>query len=168
VKNTQERIALQDYYSPCCGSCAQRLVVDNKKGQYTALQVSCKFDDIYSAKCSPMRIGTQKQIMTYKNKKINSISYYRPVYDTTELIKLFPNLERELYIDDSLESKPILPLTKLDSILIDKYLNMTSKRDCEGKYINLIRGFIYVGDGDMKIGRPQKIKFKSKSKSNGS
>src|SRR5262245_15678855 len=82
VRTDTERIALQDYYSPCCGSCGQRIVIDNKNGQYAALLVNCKLDDWGSVECSPWRIGTQKQIMTYKGNKITSVSYYRPVYDT--------------------------------------------------------------------------------------
>ena len=168
VKNNEEKIALQDYYSPCCGSCGQRIVIDKKNGEYNALQVNCILDDDYSTRCTPYQIGTQKQIMRYKKKKIISISFYRPVYDTIELKKIYPNLKKENYFDTALISKPILPLTNLDSMLIEKYFEMTTKKSCNDNYIKLIKGFIFVTDGNMKLHKEQKINFKSKSKSNGS
>jgi hypothetical protein len=168
INTGNEKIALQDYYSPCCGSCGERIVIDHKNGQYSALQVNCSLENIYSAYCTPYRIGTQKQIMNYKKNKITSIVYYRPVYDTIELLKLYPTLKRQCYFDTALILKPILPLTQVDSFLITKYLQMTTKKSCRANYLNLIRGFVHVADDDMKYNKPQKIKFRARSKNKGS
>src|SRR6187399_922371 len=65
INKPTERVALQDFYSPCCGSCGQRIVVEANGKQY-ALQVNCKVEGEHSRLCTPLSIGTQKHVLTYK------------------------------------------------------------------------------------------------------
>ena len=139
-----KKITLQNYYSPCCGSCGQRIIIDSLIDKKYTLQVNCQNEDESSRLCTPFQLGTQKQVMTYQKHKTISISYYKPVYDTVELKKQYQKIERGEYFDSKLVSNKILPLSSIDSLLIEKYLVLAMKTNCSGQYIKLIKGFILV------------------------
>jgi hypothetical protein len=161
INNPNEKIALQDFYSPCCGSCGQRIVVDDFKGKQYALQVNCEIENEYSRLCTPLRLGTQKHVLAYKRKRVVSEEYYKPVYDTAELKKMYPKVERGEYFDSGLATKPVLPLTAIDSLLIEKYFSLTQKQ-CSDQYIRLIKGFISVEKVNLSPIDKKKVKFKAK------
>ena len=150
-KNTDKKIALQSYYSPCCGWCGQRVILDNLKGEQNSLLINCKFDDMYSRYCTEFRIGTQKHIDNYIKNTIRQHSIYRPVYDTTELKKMYPNLDRESYFDTLMLSRQIIPLTSLDSMLINQALAFKGDTTCNNNHLKLIQGFIFVRTDEVKM-----------------
>lgn len=159
VRTPSGKVALQDFYSPCCGSCGQRIVLDNnKEKKLYALQSNCNIQDEYSLMCTPHKLGAQKQVITYRKKKVLSATYYKPVYDTVELKKQYPKANVTEYADTLFAGKPIIPLNGTDSFLIRQYFALTSKRDCADKYLHLIRGFIFVTEGS-PVDR-KKVKFK--------
>ena len=160
INKPTERVALQDFYSPCCGSCGQRIVVEANGKQY-ALQVNCKVEDQYSRRCTPLSIGTQKHVLTYKRKKVIHEDYYKPVYDTIELKRMYPKIDIGEYYDAEIIQKPVIPLNAIDSLLIDKYYSLTSKKDCTDKHLGLIKGYIRVHETFYPIDK-KIVKFKVK------
>lgn len=156
---------LQDFYSPCCGSCGQRIITEADGGNTLyALLVLCNIEDEYGPRCSPSSIGTQKQVIRHIKKNLRSISWYRPVYDTIALLKQYPKTPRDAYFDSAAFTHTILPLDKMDSLLFKNYFQLSEKRECEGKYLNLIKGFAFVKETiannrytQDKIKRPKEV-----------
>ena len=144
AKEDHQKISLQNYYSPCCGSCGQRIIIDSLIGKKYTLQINCQNEDESSRLCTPFQLGTQKQVITYQKHKTISISYYKPVYDTVELKRQYPKIERGEYFDSKFGSNQIIPLSSIDSLLIAKYLVLAKKTNCSGQYIKLIKGFMLV------------------------
>jgi hypothetical protein len=163
INNPTEKVAMQDFYSPCCGSCGQRIVIDDLHNKQYALLVNCNIEDQYSYQCTPYGMGTQKQVITYKKNKIISHAFYKAVYDTIELKKMYPGTQREQYYDSSLSGKPVIPMTKIDSSLIEKYSSLTNKRNCNADYLKFIKGYILVAETS---GRDRTEKKKVKFKAN--
>ena len=160
INKPNEKVALQDFYSPCCGSCGQRIVVEVNGKQY-ALQVNCKVEDKYSRLCTPLSLGTQKHVITYKRRKVIHEDYYKPVYDTIELKKMYPKIEIGEYYDAEIIQRPVIPLNAIDSLLIDKYYSLTAKSDCTDKHLRLIKGFILANETYYPIDK-KTVKFKVK------
>ena len=92
INQPNEKVALQNFYSPCCGPCGQRIVIEMNDKQY-ALQVNCKIENEYSRPCTPFGLGTQKHVLIYKRRKVIQEEYYKPVYDTIELKKMYPKVD---------------------------------------------------------------------------
>ena len=161
INRSDEKIALQDFYSPCCGSCGQRIVAEINGKQY-ALQVNCRIEDKDSRLCTPFSLGTQKHVLFFKGKTIIRQEYYKPVYDTIELKKMYPKTDRGEYYDDSLGLKPVIPLDHIDALLIDRYYELTTKQPCSDRYLRLIRGFVQVKTDLPQIVDTKKVKFKTK------
>lgn len=160
VSRPEEKIALQDFYSPCCGSCGQRIVAEINGKQY-ALQVNCQVEDKYSTRCTPLSLGTQKQVLTFKGKNVIHEDYYKPVYDTIELKKMYTKISSLEYHDSSFANKPVIPLDAIDSLLIDKYYALTAKQPCTDRHLRLIKGFIKVHEDYGPIDS-KKVEFKTK------
>jgi hypothetical protein len=152
LKKNSEKITLQDFYSPCCGSCGQRIVIDKLDGNLYTLQVNCSIEEQYSRLCTPLKLGSHKKVLIYKKNKIISEKYYKPIYDTAELKKMYPNADSGEYYDSVIYSKKILPLTSIDSSLIDSYYLMTKKNNCTDKHLRFIKGFVLVEEiGDRHL-----------------
>jgi len=98
-----------------------------------------------------LQIGTQKHINTYKKNFVRQHSVYRPVYDTLELKKMYPSIEREAYFDSTMLSGQFIPLTSLDSAIIKKALDFKSDTTCDNKHLKLIRGFIFIRKDEVKM-----------------
>ena len=150
-KNADNKIAFQSYYSPCCGWCGQRLILDNLKGEQYSLLINCKFGDKNSRSCTELEIGTQKHVDIYKRHTVRQHSIYRPVYDTTELKRMYPNLDWESYFDTLMLTRQVIPLTALDSILINKAVAYKGDITCNKNYLQLIRGYIFVSTDEVKF-----------------
>lgn len=163
AKTTSEKYLLQTYYSPCCGSCGERVVTDADGKQY-GLQVNCVVDDIYSRWCSPREMGTLKTVMTFRKRRITSVSYYRAVYDTIELKKLHPEIDRGTYFDSADALKPVQSLSAIDSVLIKQHQSMTNKNICDNRHLQLIRGFVLSYVDTVFIYEKKRVKYKSKAK----
>jgi hypothetical protein len=118
----------------------------------------------YSRYCTELRIGTQKHIDNYIRNTIRQHSIYRPVYDTIELKKMYPNLDRESYFDTLMLSRQIIPLTNLDSMLINQALAFKGNTTCNNYHLKLIRGFIFVRTDEVKVKKEKDFKT-SKNKS---
>ena len=161
-KSAVNKTAIQSYYSPCCGWCGQRVIIDNLNGEQQSLLINCKFEDMYSRYCTELKIGTQKHIDIYKGNLIRQHSIYRPVYDTIELKKLYPNLDREAYFDTLMLTRQILPLTGLDSMSIAKALAFRGDSSCNNKHLELIRGYIFVRTDEIKVKKEKDFKSPKK------
>ena len=161
-KSAVGKFAIQSYYSPCCGWCGQRFINDNLGGEQYSLLINCKIEDRYSRLCTEPQIGTQKHIDTYKKNYVRQQSIFRPVYDTFELKKMYPNLDREVYFDTIMLTGQILPLTSLDSTLISKALNFKGDSTCNNDHLKLIRGFILVSTQQVKMKKEKDFKTPKK------
>jgi hypothetical protein len=161
-KNADNKTAIQSYYSPCCGWCGQRVITDNLNGEQQSLLINCKFEDTYSRYCTELRIGTQKHIDIYKRNFIRQHSIYRPVYDTIELKKMYPNLDRESYFDTLMLTRQIINLTVLDSMLINKSLDFKGDTSCNNNHLKLIRGYIFVRTDEVKMKKENDFKTPKK------
>ena len=158
-KNTNNKLAIQAYYSPCCGWCGQRVILDNMTGEQQSLLVSCKMDDRYSRYCTEARVGTQKHVDLYKGNTVYRHIVYRPVYDTAALKELYPGLDREAYFDSLLLVREMLPLTSIDAALINKAIHYKQDTACKSNYIKLIRGYVLVDSNEVK--QKKETDFKS-------
>jgi len=161
INKHNEKAALQDFYSPCCGSCGQRIVVEVDGKQY-ALQVNCQIEDQYSRLCTPLQLGTQKHVLTYKRRKVIREDYYKPVFDTIELKRMYPKIDIGEYYDAEIFQQPVIPLNAVDSLLIDKYYTLTTKPGCSDKHLRLIKGYILVNETYASIIDKKIVKFKVK------
>jgi hypothetical protein len=161
-KTSSANTALQDFYSPCCGSCGQRIIIDSLNGKQYGLLVNCKIENKYSAMCTPLRLGTQKHVLVYKKGKVISEAYYKPVYDTVELKRMFPGVQPGEYRDHELESKPMLALSAIDTLLIQKYYSMSKDTGCAGNHLRLIKGFICASERSGSEAYNEKASFKVK------
>jgi len=163
TKTDLEKISIQNFYSPCCGSCGERIVIDQLKGKQYSLLINCKVEDEYSTLCTPMRLGTQKLVLEYEREKIISETYYKPVYDTNTLKKMFPLINKMEYYDSTLFSNPVLPLDGIDTLLINSFYRSSKKEGCSSQHLKLITGFILVKkETDKKDIYNKKEKFKLK------
>ena len=143
-KQVDSKLAIQKIYSPCCGWCGQRVISDNLKDEQTSLFINCKMEEKNSRYCTGMRIGTQKHVDLYKNNTIIQHSVYRPVYDSTALKKLYPNIDREAYFDSILLTSAVIPLTTSDAAIIQKAIDFTGDGSCNKDHLKLIYGFVLV------------------------
>jgi len=160
--NPDNKVAIQSYYSPCCGWCGQRIISDNLKGEQYSLLINCKIESKYSRYCTALEIGTQKHIDVYKKKFVTQQSIYRPVYDTIELKQNYPNLEREAYFDTLMLTRQIIPLTNLDSALINWALEFKGDTTCSNDHLRLIRGYIFVRTEEVKMKKEKDFKTPKK------
>ncbi|GEM_PF-1988300 len=142
TKEASQTIALQSFSSSCCGQCGERVIVDQYVNKIHSLQVNCDFENQYAHLCTPFRLGTQKKILTYKKNKIISETYYKPVYDTISLLKKYPKISRGEYYDTSIKYSNIIPLDKIDSLLIKNYTQMSKSEICTKSQIEFIIGFV--------------------------
>ena len=143
INKSTEKIALQEFYSPCCGWCGQRIVIETNGKQY-ALLINCQIEDQYSSDCMPYGLGTQKHVLIYKRKKVRQEEFYKAVYDTAELKKIYPKANKLEWDDEKYAGEPLIPLTPVDSLLIEKYYALTAKKDCSDRYLKAIKGFIRI------------------------
>jgi len=148
---TNYRLAYKSYYSPCCGWCGRKIILDSLKGQQNTLFIDCNINHVNNKYCTYLGIGTQKHIDTYNGNFIRSRSIYIPVYDTVELKKNYPDLDREIYFNTSMLSINIIPLIDLDSLIIKKSLEYTGDTACDKMYLKYIRGYVLVKTESMKI-----------------
>ena len=144
------KVAVQEYYTTCNGLCGHRIVFDNLLYEQQSLLVMKDIMDFGCRLCNDHQIGTQKNIVTYNGKFVNKYSMFRPVYDTNELKKQYPDIDRRVYFDSTMIGNPILPLTNLDSILINKALEQKSDSTYKIDYLKFIRGFVLIYSTDVK------------------
>lgn len=164
TKKAEEKIILQDFYSPCCGSCGQRIVIDNYNGLLSTLQVNCKIENQYSHLCTPMQLGTHKKVLYYKKNKIIAEKYYKPIYDTIELKRIYPKANRGEYYYSLAYTKELVLLTKSDSVLFDNYYSMSTKKQCSDKHLKFIKGFVLINEVIEKQTFEKKKDFNKKVK----
>lgn len=144
IKTPSQKTTLQSFYSPCCGSCGERVVIDKFQGTLYALQINCTLHDEYSHFCTPLYLGTHKKILSYQKNKIISEKYYKPIYDTMALLKIYPKANRGEYYDTTLNYTETIPLTSIDSSLINEYYSFPKANDCTNEHLKLIKGFVFV------------------------
>jgi hypothetical protein len=161
-RQADSKLAIQGYYSPCCGWCGQRVITDNLKNEQTSLLINCRTEDMYSRLCTEWQIGTQKHVDVYKRNRVIQHAVYRPVYDTTRLKQLYPNIDRETYFDTLMISRQMIPLTRLDSMLIERALAFQGDSSCNKDHLRLILGYVFVRNDKIK-GKKEKD-FKSPGK----
>jgi hypothetical protein len=145
------KIAVQQYYTSCNGICGPRIVFDNLQNERQSLLAMNDIMDLDCRLCNDHRIGTQKSIETYNDRFVYKYSLFRPVYDTNELKKQYPNIDRAAYFDSTIAKNSILPLTSLDSVLISRALEQKNDSTCKIDYLRFIRGFVFVDSTDVKI-----------------
>jgi len=138
------------------------VINDNLNGEQYSLLINCKIDDRNSRYCTEMQLGTQKHIDAYKKNFVRKHSIYRPVYDTLELKKMYPNLDREAYFDSTMLSGQFIPLTSLDSALIKKALDFKSDTTCHNNHLKLIRGFVFIRTDKVKMKKEKDFKTSKK------
>lgn len=150
-RNADSKVAVQSFVSPCCGRCGLRVIADNLINEQQSLLINCKPEDIYSRYCTELRIGTQKHIDIYKNRFVRQHSVYRPVYDSIELKKQYPGLDREFYFDSLMLTRPLIPLTATDSVFINRALAYKDDAAaCGSSHLRFIRGYIFVNIYEVK------------------
>ena len=113
--------------------------------------------DYYCRICNPYTMGTQKRIETYSGDLVIRYSHFRPVYDTIQLKKLYPKLDSRAYFDSIIIGKSIIPLNRLDSLLINTALEQKTDSTRRFDYLQLIRGFVLIDSSNVKY---KKEKFK--------
>lgn len=144
------KIVIQESYTTCNGLCGTRIVFDNLLHERQSLLVMNDISDLGCRLCNDHSIGTQKNVETYEGKFVYKYSLFRPVYDTIELKKQYPDIDRGAYFDSTIAKNPVLLLTHLDSVLISKALQQKNDSTCKIDYLRFIRGFVFVYSTDVK------------------
>lgn len=147
------RIAYQREYSPC-GPVNSQIVIDSLNGKLYKVIIDCNISDMGYGLCTYLGIGTQKHVDHYRGKHIIKRLIYRPVYDTNELRKVYAVFNNSVYSE--LE---VLPLQRIDSLLIETAIGYKGDTTCDKKYLQYIKGFVLVKTEDAKI-KKEKIKMK--------
>lgn len=155
-------IAYQDVTSQNSTTRQRRIIIDSLNGIQYTLYVNCAPGSEYGYRFLPRQMGTQKRVMVYKGEYEIAEYIYRPVYDTVALLQMFPKMERKEYFDTSLNYNKIINLTKIDSLLMDRFIQQQDS-SCEAKQLNLIRGFVLVDeDHQSSKYKREKINYKVK------
>lgn len=153
AQSQEEKIVVQDFYTSCNGICGTRFVLDNLEGEQISLIAMNDITDHYCRICNAHSIGTQKLIESYSGNFVNKNFLFKPVYDTIKLKKLYPNLDRKAYFDSTVIGKLVIPLNRLDSILINTAFEQKMDSNRRLDYLHLIRGFVLIDSSNTKYKR---------------
>jgi hypothetical protein len=122
-----------------CDQHRQLVVFDDLKGKQFSLVAVCNLSVPYTGSCGVFKAGTFKTVFEYNENFIVKQTYYKPIFDSIEFLKIYPTVNRDIFYH--IASKPIFFLERVDSLMISRLLNYKKDNDCYKEYLNTIKGF---------------------------
>ena len=122
-----------------CDQHRQLVVLDDLKGKQFFLVAECNLAVPYNGSCGVLKAGTFKTVSEYKDNFMVKQTYYKPIFDSSEFLKIYPTINRDIFYH--IASKPTFSLVRVDSLMISTLLGYKKDGECYKEYLSTIKGF---------------------------